>query len=151
MEEILLKTKECEIPEQQFLQIVLDKLDLVTDDNKKEIKLMLESRLEYKQNHDFASISKATPFYLVAMGRLIPILMTLCLEMIVGFVISYYHGLLQRQILITSFLPVLSAIQGNVGLQSSTNTLRGLSTVIYHYSFFYLFYIYFRYTLYLFI
>ena len=41
---------------------------------------------------------------------------------------SEYSHVLEKHILLTSFLPVLSALGGNLGLQASTTTLRALTT-----------------------
>lgn len=67
-------------------------------------------------------------FWGVAFNRIPAILTTLILELFVGIVISRYHMLIRQNILISSFLPILSSIAGNVGLQASTSTLRAIST-----------------------
>lgn len=67
-------------------------------------------------------------FWVIALNRLPAIIMTISLEMGVSLVISSYQTLIARQMLIAAFFPVLSAIAGNIGLQSSTATLRALAT-----------------------
>lgn len=62
------------------------------------------------------------------MYRLPAICLTLILEVFVGIVISKYSMVLESHILLTSFMPILSSISGNIGLQSSTSTLRALAT-----------------------
>jgi len=45
-----------------------------------------------------------------------------------GFMISLFSGTLERAIAIASFVPVIMAMGGNTGLQSSTTTVRGIAT-----------------------
>merc|ERR1712203_964174 len=59
--------------------------------------------------------------------RLPAILITFCIEMLVGFVISKYTDTLNKYPLLISFQPVISAISGNVGLQSSSILVRSLA------------------------
>lgn len=56
------------------------------------------------------------------------IILTLFLELLVGLVISRYKLILEKHILLTAFIPVISSVSGNIGLQASTATLRGLAT-----------------------
>lgn len=53
---------------------------------------------------------------------------TMVLELFAGLVISHFDGVLQRVILLASFMPVISAISGNVGLQAAAIVVRGLDT-----------------------
>ncbi|TPX33403.1 hypothetical protein SmJEL517_g03687 [Synchytrium microbalum] len=89
---------------------------------------MARHRYEYLRHNDDAAKLHRTPFYRVALYRLPAICLTLFLEVIVGLVISKYSTVLERHILLTSFMPILSSISGNIGLQSSTSTLRALAT-----------------------
>jgi len=61
------------------------------------------------------------------MLRMPAIFITFCIEMVVGFVISRYQATLNRYPLLISFQPVISAISGNVGLQSSSIVVRSLA------------------------
>jgi magnesium transporter len=62
--------------------------------------------------------------------RMPAILLTFCIEMVVAFVISKYQDTLKAYPLLISFQPVVSAISGNVGLQSSSIIVRNLAVGI---------------------
>lgn len=53
---------------------------------------------------------------------------TMAIELLAGVVISHYDAILSQVILLASFMPVISAISGNVGLQSAAITVRALDT-----------------------
>ncbi|MGH2467615.1 MAG: magnesium transporter [Candidatus Limnocylindrales bacterium] len=62
-------------------------------------------------------------------SRRVPWLLgTMVLELASGLVIAHFNGVLQQVILLASFMPVISAISGNVGLQAAAITVRGLDT-----------------------
>jgi cation transporter-like permease len=112
------------MPELDFIEeILLD--DSLT---KEQILHKLSLRLDNLSLNNHAATMNEMPFYLIALHRSPAILATLLLEFTVSMVITSYSKLIQRYILISAFLPLLSAIAGNLGLQSSTATLRGLST-----------------------
>ncbi|KAJ1342868.1 hypothetical protein BSLG_002527 [Batrachochytrium salamandrivorans] len=110
------------LPEKEFLQYILLEQDAQL------VHELLSQRLSYLSSNDFAEKMHQMPAWKVAFRRCPAILATLGLELIVGAVISSRHELIRANMMITSFLPVLSSIAGNVGLQASTATLRGLST-----------------------
>lgn len=61
-------------------------------------------------------------------GRRMPALViTMVIELLVAFQISRYQATLTHVPLLISFMPVISALSGNVGLQSSSITTRALS------------------------
>ncbi len=64
----------------------------------------------------------------VAKLRLPWIMSTLFIELLAGFVIRIFNGTLQQYILLASFMPIISAISGNTGLQSAAIIIRGLSS-----------------------
>jgi len=64
----------------------------------------------------------------IALLRLPWIMGTLFIELLAGFVIHYFDSTLTQVILLASFMPIISAISGNTGLQSATIIVRGLST-----------------------
>jgi magnesium transporter len=64
----------------------------------------------------------------IAMLRLPWVLITLGVEFLAGIVIARYNYTLSRIILLTSFMPIISAISGNTGLQAATITVRALDT-----------------------
>jgi magnesium transporter len=62
------------------------------------------------------------------MMRMPWIMATMFIELIAGFVIKGFDHTLARFLLLASFMPIISAISGNTGLQSATIIVRGLST-----------------------
>lgn len=55
---------------------------------------------------------------------------TMLIELLAGLVISHYDAILQKVILLASFMPVISAISGNVGLQAAAITVRAVDSGI---------------------
>ncbi|MFT4039237.1 MAG: magnesium transporter [Thermomicrobiales bacterium] len=53
---------------------------------------------------------------------------TMGIELGAGLVISHFDAVLTQVILLASFMPVISAVSGNVGLQSAAIVVRGLDT-----------------------
>lgn len=64
----------------------------------------------------------------VAWLRLPWVLITLGIQFFAGIVINYYDETLAKVLLLTSFMPIISAISGNTGLQASAMTVRALAT-----------------------
>lgn len=64
----------------------------------------------------------------IALLRLPWVLTTLFIEMMAGVVINYFDATLSKVILLASFMPIISAISGNTGLQSAAIIVRGLAT-----------------------
>lgn len=64
----------------------------------------------------------------VAKLRLPWLMGTMVIELMAGMVISHFDGVLRQVILLASFMPVISAISGNVGLQAAAIVVRGLDT-----------------------
>ncbi|MBX3111218.1 MAG: magnesium transporter [Fimbriimonadaceae bacterium] len=64
----------------------------------------------------------------VARMRLPWLLGTMAIELFAGAVISRFDAVLTKVILLASFMPVISAISGNVGLQAAAIVVRGLDT-----------------------
>ena len=50
------------------------------------------------------------------------------MELVGGIVIDQLHKVIRVYTLIVSFMPAISALSGNLGLQASANTIRGLGT-----------------------
>jgi magnesium transporter len=80
---------------------------------------------------DAEALEKKEPFQ-IAKARIPWLLGTLLIELIAGTVIHRFDAALSQMILLASFMPIISAISGNVGLQSATIVVRGLGTG--HYS-----------------
>jgi magnesium transporter len=64
----------------------------------------------------------------VARLRLPWLLGTMGIELCAGLVISHFDDVLKEVILLASFMPVISAVSGNVGLQAAAIVVRGLDT-----------------------
>jgi magnesium transporter len=60
--------------------------------------------------------------------RLPWIMATMFIELGAGLVIHLYDATLARVLLLASFMPIISAISGNTGLQSATIIVRGIAT-----------------------
>ncbi len=76
---------------------------------------------------DAEELEKKSPAQ-VAKLRLPWIMATLCIELLASLVIDAFHKTTVKYVLLVSFMPVISAISGNTGLQSAAIIIRGLST-----------------------
>ena len=76
---------------------------------------------------DAAAMERRTPAQ-VARLRLPWLLGTMGIELCAGLVISHFEDVLKEVILLASFMPVISAVSGNVGLQAAAIVVRGLDT-----------------------
>jgi magnesium transporter len=76
---------------------------------------------------DAEELESKSPFQ-IAWLRLPWVLITLGIEFFAGVVISFYSETLTKLILLASFMPIISAISGNTGLQSAAITVRALAT-----------------------
>jgi magnesium transporter len=109
--------------EAEFLQSLLAIQDL------DELSLRITARLEQLETSvDYAKEYSKMRSYIIAIKRIPAITVTILLELIVGYIVSEYAHVLEKHILLTSFLPVLSALGGNLGLQASTTTLRAIGS-----------------------
>ena len=64
----------------------------------------------------------------LALRRLPALLLTLSFELVGGIVIDQLNKVIKVYTLMVSFMPAISALSGNLGLQASANTIRGLGT-----------------------
>jgi len=76
---------------------------------------------------DGEELLKGSPFK-VARIRLPWLFICLLGEMISAGVIGYFSGTLKQVIALAVFIPVIMAMGGNIGIQSSTITVRGIAT-----------------------
>ncbi|MEO8511923.1 MAG: magnesium transporter [Ignavibacteria bacterium] len=76
---------------------------------------------------DAEELESKSPFQ-IAWLRLPWVLITLGIEFFAGVVIHYYDETLTKIILLASFMPIISAISGNTGLQAAAITVRALAT-----------------------
>jgi len=82
--------------------------------------------LAHMAGSDAQELENKTPFQ-VAKLRLPWIMATMFIELLAGVVIHAFDATLTTFILLASFMPIISAISGNTGLQSATIIIRGLS------------------------
>lgn len=104
--------------------LVSDVWDMVEKLNANQRSELLD--LLFEQSAPEAHAAAASTPFQRALSRIPALSMTLCLEMFASMVVSQSDDVLQNIILLASFLPVISAVSGNAGLQSSTQTVRGL-------------------------
>jgi magnesium transporter len=96
-----------------------DVMDVMEEEHSEDFAIMVGS--------DAEELEKKSPFQ-IAKLRLPWILATLLIEFVGGIIIGYYDTTLQKVILLTSFMPIISAISGNTGLQSAAIVVRALDT-----------------------
>lgn len=76
---------------------------------------------------DTEAMEQMTPWQ-AARQRIPWLLGTMVVELLAGMVISHFDGILKKVILLASFMPVISAVSGNVGLQAAAITVRALDS-----------------------
>ncbi len=64
----------------------------------------------------------------IAFLRLPWVVLTLVLEMVAGYVVHRFDETLSQVILLAAFMPIISALSGNTGLQSAAMVVRGIAT-----------------------
>lgn len=108
-------------PDHRLLGVITanDIIDVIQEESAEDIAMMSGSDAEELENK--------TPVQ-VAMLRMPWLLGTLFIELLAGVVIHVFDDTLAKFILLASFMPIISAISGNTGLQSAAIIIRGLST-----------------------
>lgn len=76
---------------------------------------------------DAEELEKKSPFQ-IAKLRLPWILITMLIELLAVFVIKSHDQILEKVILLAAFMPIISAISGNTGLQSAAIVVRAIDT-----------------------
>jgi magnesium transporter len=76
---------------------------------------------------DAAEMDRRSPTQIARM-RLPWLLGTMVIELCAGAIIARFDAVLREVILLASFMPVISAVSGNVGLQAAAIVVRGLDT-----------------------
>lgn len=100
------------IPAEDLMQLIIDRL---------------RSRYAKAVGTDAEAMDKLSP--LQAARKRVPWLLgTMLIELMAGTVISHFDGVLKKVILLASFMPVISAISGNVGLQAAAITVRAVDS-----------------------
>lgn len=100
------------IPADDIMQIIVDRM---------------RSRYSQAVGTDAEVMEHLTPFQ-AAKKRVPWLLGTMVIELMAGIVISHFDGVLKQVILLASFMPVISAISGNVGLQAAAITVRAVDS-----------------------
>ena len=96
-----------------------DVIDVIQEENAED--------LAHLSGSDAGELESKSPVQ-VAKLRLPWIMATMGIELLASLVIHVFDGTLTKFILLASFMPVISAISGNTGLQSAAIIIRGLST-----------------------
>jgi len=76
---------------------------------------------------DAAELQQKSPLQIARM-RLPWLLVTMGVSLLSGLVVSMFDATISRVILLASFMPVVSAVSGNVGLQAAAIIVRGMAT-----------------------
>ncbi|HOF03281.1 MAG TPA: magnesium transporter [Atribacterota bacterium] len=98
-----------------------DIIDVLEEEVTEDIHRMVGSVEVYEDK-----LIKAGPFK-IAKARLPWLLVCMAGDLLSGKVIEYHTGILEMVMALTYFIPVIMAMAGNVGTQSSTVTVRGLA------------------------
>jgi magnesium transporter len=85
----------------------------------------LYNRYSQSVGTDAAAMERLTPFQ-AAEKRVPWLLGTMVIELGAALIVAHFNPILQKVILLASFMPVISAVSGNVGLQAAAITVRGL-------------------------
>ncbi len=103
-------------------------LGIITIDDVVDV-LIEEFNEEYLRTvgSDAEELERKSPVQ-IAKLRLPWIMATLLIELFAGVVIHIFDKTLTKFILLASFMPIISAISGNTGLQSAAIIIRGLSS-----------------------
>jgi magnesium transporter len=96
-----------------------DVLDVLTEEFNEDIAVLVGA--------DAAEMDRRTPAQ-VAWLRLPWLMGTMAIELLAGVIIARFGHVLREVILLASFMPVISAVSGNVGLQAAAIVVRGLDT-----------------------
>ena len=96
-----------------------DIVDVLEEEHEEDVARMVGS--------DAEELERRSPMQ-VALLRLPWVVLTLALELVAAFVVHRFDETLSRVILLASFMPIISALSGNTGLQSAAMIVRGLAT-----------------------
>lgn len=99
------------------------------DDIMQVVVARLHNRYSKAVGTDAEAMEHLSPFQ-AARKRVPWLLGTMLIELVAGIVISHFDDVLKKVILLASFMPVISAISGNVGLQAAAITVRAVDTGI---------------------
>ena len=108
-------------PENKLLGVITsdDVIDVMQEESDEDVARLSGSDAQELERKSPAQVAKL---------RLPWIMATMFIELLAGGVIHYFDKTLTKYILLASFMPIISAISGNTGLQSAAIIIRGLST-----------------------
>lgn len=96
-----------------------DIVDVIEEEHTEDVARIIGSDVE--------EMERRTPRQ-IAMLRLPWVIMTMGIEFVAGVVVHFFDATLSQVILLASFMPIISAISGNTGLQSAAIVIRALGT-----------------------
>lgn len=96
-----------------------DVVDVIDEEHTEDVARIIGSDVEEMERRSPAQI---------AMLRLPWVLMTMGIEFLAGVMVHVFDQTLAQIILLASFMPIISAISGNTGLQSAAIVIRALGT-----------------------
>lgn len=96
-----------------------DVVDVIEEEHSEDVARMVGSDVEELERRSPAQIAKL---------RLPWIIITLLFQMVAAVVVHKFDQTLKQVILLASFMPVISALSGNTGLQAAAVVVRGLAT-----------------------
>lgn len=109
------------VPDGRLIGVITsdDVIDVIQEEAAEDVAKMSGSDAQELENKSPAQVARL---------RLPWIMATLGIELLASFVIKSFDATLTKYILLASFMPVISAISGNTGLQSAAIIIRGLSS-----------------------
>lgn len=96
-----------------------DIVDVIVEEHTEDVARIIGSDVE--------ELERRSPTQ-IAFLRLPWVMITLGIEFLAGVVVNFYDRTLAQVILLASFMPIISAISGNTGLQSAAIVIRALGT-----------------------
>lgn len=98
--------------------MVDDVVDVLQEEHDEDVAKMIGSHTE--------ELESRSPWQ-IAMLRLPWVMITLLIQLLAGVVVHQFNETLSKVLLLASFMPIISAISGNTGLQSAAVVVRGIA------------------------
>ncbi len=96
-----------------------DIVDVIQEEHDEDVARMIGSHTD--------ELASRSPWE-IAMLRLPWVMITLSIQLFAGVVVNQFSETLAKVLLLASFMPIISAISGNTGLQSAAIIVRGIAT-----------------------
>ncbi|MBV9470693.1 MAG: magnesium transporter [Abitibacteriaceae bacterium] len=108
-------------PSHKLLGVITadDIIDVMQEEHAEDVAHMAGSDAQELEHKSPAQVAKLRMPWIMA---------TMFIELLAGLVIHFFDATMTKFILLASFMPIISAISGNTGLQSAAIIIRGLST-----------------------